>query len=557
MLTGMELKADLLLDGQYLNVYTGELLDGPVAILGDRILCVGERIEARRVERVDGIIIPGLKDGHIHIESSKLPPGEFARLVVPRGTTSVFADPHEIVNVAGKEGFKFMLEESGKTPLRVHLMVPSCVPASPLEESPFHLDAAAVSELLDEATGLGEVMNFPGVISGDEDLLRKVEEAKRRRMPVDGHAPLLMGERLCLYLFKGIESDHESTTEEEALEKARKGTYVMVREGTASKDMSIIRGLLGVQKRRVLLVSDDRSASDLMREGHVDHLLRRAVEEGLDPVEAVQAVTINVAERFGIRELDGIAPGRLADLVVVRDLKRFEALRVYIGGELVASNGEPLFSAVRVKRIGTMRLPSLSPMDLAVMVQGRRARVRVIELTGSLLTEEGEEWLPIEGGLVKAEGEVQHLAVVERHGRTGHIGRGFVRGFGMSGAIASTVAHDSHNLIVAGSDLKDMVVAGRELERVGGGQVVVSNGKPISILSLPVGGLMSDRPAEEVASLEEELDRAYRSLGGNREDLFMELSFLALSVIPKLKLTPKGLVDVNRQEIVPPILEVI
>ncbi len=553
----MELKADLLLEGQYLNIYTGELLDGPVAILGDRILCIGERIEAKRVEEVDGIIIPGMKDGHIHIESSKLPPGEFARLVVPRGTTSVFADPHEIVNVAGKEGFKFMLEESSKAPLRVHLMVPSCVPASPLEESPFQLDATAVAELLDESAGLGEMMNFPGVISGEEDLLRKVEEAKRRRMPVDGHAPLLTGEELCLYLFRGIESDHESTTEEEALEKARKGMYVMVREGTASKDMRIIKGLLGVQKRRLLLVSDDRSASDLMREGHVDHLLRRAVEEGLDPVEAVQAVTINVAERFGIRELDGIAPGRLADLVVVRDLKRFEALRVYIGGKLVASNGKPLFGAVRVRRIGTMKLPSLTPEDLAVKVQGRRARVRVIELTGSLLTEEGEEWLPIEEGLVRAEGEVQHLAVVERHGRTGHIGRGFVRGFGMSGAIASTVAHDSHNLIVAGSDLKDMVVAARELERVGGGQVVVSNGKPISILPLPVGGLMSDRPAEEVASLEEELDRAYRSLGGTREDPFMELSFLALSVIPKLKLTPKGLVDVNRQEIVPSLLEVI
>ncbi len=553
----MELKADLLLEGQYLNVYTGELLDGPVAILGDRILCVGERIEAKRVEEVDGIIIPGLKDGHIHIESSKLPPGEFARLVVPRGTTSVFADPHEIVNVAGKEGFRFMLEESSKTPLRVHLMVPSCVPASPLEESPFQLDATAVAELLDEGAGLGEVMNFPGVISGEEDLLRKVEEARRRRMPFDGHAPLLTGEELCLYLFRGIESDHESTTEEEALEKARKGMYVMVREGTASKDMRIIKGLLGVQKRRILLVSDDRSASDLMREGHVDHLLRRAIEEGLDPVEAVQAVTINVAERFGIRELDGIAPGRFADLVVVKDLKRFEALRVYIEGKLVASNGKPLFSAVKVRRIGTMKLPFLSPEDLTVKVQGKRARVRVIELTGSLLTEEGEEWLPIEEGLVRAEGEVQHLAVVERHGRTGHIGRGFVRGFGMSGAIASTVAHDSHNLIVAGSDLKDMVVAARELERVGGGQVVVSNGKLISILPLPVGGLMSDRPAEEVVSLEDELDQAYRSLGVTREDPFMELSFLALSVIPKLKLTPKGLVDVNRQEIVPPLLEVI
>ena len=553
----MELKADLLLEGQYLNVYTGELLDGPVAVLGDRILCVGERVEARRVEKVDGILIPGLKDGHIHIESSKLPPGEFARLVVPRGTTSVFADPHEIVNVAGKEGFHFMLEESRKVPLRVHLMVPSCVPASPLEESPFQLDADAVAELLEMGTGLGEVMNFPGVISGDRDLLRKVEEARRRRMPVDGHAPLLSGEDLCLYLFRGIESDHESTTGEEALEKLRKGMYLMVREGTASKDMKIIKGLLGVQRRRLLLVSDDRSASDLLREGHVDHLLRRAVEEGLDPVEAVQAVTINVAERFGIRELDGIAPGRLADLVVVKDLRKFEALRVYIGGRLVASNGRPLFESAKAGKIGVMKLPPLSPEDLAVRARGRRARVRVIELTGSLITEEGEEWLPIDEGVVRAAGGVQHLAVVERHGRTGHIGRGFVRSFGMRGAIASTVAHDSHNLILAGSDLRDMVIAARELERVGGGQAVVSDGKLISLLPLPVGGLMSDEPAEEVVSLEESLHRAYRSLGGDREDPFMELSFLALSVIPKLKLTPKGLVDVNRQEIVSPVMEVV
>ncbi len=553
----MGLKADLLLEGQYLNVYTGELLDGPVAVLGDRILCVGERIEARRVEKVDGIVIPGLKDGHIHIESSKLPPGEFARVVVPRGTTSVFADPHEVVSVAGKDGFDFMLEESKKVPLRIHLLVPSCVPASPLEESPFQLDADAVAELLETGTGLGEVMNFPGVVSGDEDLLRKVEEARRRRKPVDGHAPLLSGEDLCLYLFRGIESDHESTTEKEALEKLRKGMYLMVREGTASKDMVIIKGLLGVQRRRLLLVSDDRSASDLLREGHVDHLLRRAVEEGLDPVEAVQAVTINVAERFGFRELDGIAPGRLADLVVVRDLRSFEALRVYIGGQLVASNGRPLFEPARARRIGIMKLPPLSPEDLAVRARGRRARVRIIELTGSLITEEGEEWLPVEDGAVRAAGEIQHLAVVERHGRTGHIGRGFVRGFGIRGAIASTVAHDSHNLIVAGSDLRDMVIAARELERAGGGQAIVADGKLISILPLPVGGLMSDRPAEEVISLEESLDRAYRSLGGNREDPFMELSFLALSVIPKLKLTPKGLVDVNRQEIVSPVMEVI
>lgn len=555
----MELKADLLLNAQYLNVYTGEILEGPIAISGERILCVGEKMEARRVEEVDGLVLPGLKDGHVHIESSKLTPGEFARVVVPRGTTSVLADPHEVVNALGKEGLNYMLEEASRTPLRVHLMVPSCVPASPLEESPFSLSASDIAELLDkeEISGLGEVMNFPGLLSGDEELIKEVEEARRRGKPVDGHAPLLSGKDLCLYIYRGVESDHESTNEYEALEKLRKGMYLMVREGTASKDMEIIRGLRGVGKRRIILVSDDRSASDLIREGHVDHLLRRAIQEGMDPVEAVQAVTINVAERFRLYELDGIAPGRLADLTVVRNLRDFEVTRVYIGGKLVASNGRPLFESRGAKRLGVVRLPYLTPESLGVRVEGRRAKVRVIELTGSLLTGSGVAWLPIEDGLIKANGEVQHLAVVERYGRTGHIGVGFVRGFGFRGAMASTVAHDSHNLVVAGTDLRDMVIAARELERVGGGQVVVFKGKALALLPLPVGGIMSDLEAEEVASREERLRKAYRSLGGEREDPFMELSFLALSVIPELKLTPKGLVDVNRQEVVSPIIEVI
>ena len=556
----MDLKADLLLRGSYLNVYTGELLEGPVAILGDRILCVGEEVEARREESVEGgLIVPGFKDGHIHIESSKLHPREFAKVVVPRGTTSVFADPHEIVNVAGREGFGFMLEESRKVPLRVHLMVPSCVPASPLEESPFELDADDVAELLDESAGLGEVMDFPGVISGRQDLLRKVEEARRRGKPVDGHAPLVGGGDLCAYIFRGIESDHESTTAAEALKKLRKGMYLMIREGTASKDMGLLRYLGGVDGRRIMLVSDDRSASDLIREGHVDHLLRRAVEEGLDPVEAVQAVTINVAERFGIRELDGIAPGRLADLTVIRDLRSFQVLRVYIGGKLVAMNGRALFEVegARRIRIGRIVLPPLTPGDLAVRADGTRARVRIIELTGSLLTGAGEDWLPVRGGMISARGDVQHLAAIERHGRTGHIGRSFVRGFGIRGAIASTVAHDSHNLIVAGSSLDDMLLAAREVEGMGGGQAVVSSGRVLASLPLSVGGIMSDLPAERVVSMEDELMRAYRSIGGTINDPFMELSFLTLSVIPELKLTPRGLVDVRRQEIVSPLLEVM
>ncbi len=545
------MRADLLLLGEYLNVYTGEVLEGPVAIKGDRILCVGERVQAKDEVRVEGLILPGFKDGHVHIESSKLAPQEFARAVVPHGTTSVFADPHEIVNVAGVEGFKYMLNSSKEVPLRVHLMVPSCVPASPFEESPHHITPDDVERLLEGSYGLGEVMNFPGVIRGDEDLLKGITASKKRRLPVDGHAPHLKGLDLCLYLFRGVESDHESTSSQEALEKLRKGMYVMIREGSASKDMGIVKGI--PHTRRILLVTDDRSALSLLKDGHVDHLLRRAVEEGMDPVKAVQAVTINVAERFRLYELDGIAPGRLADLTVVKDLRSFQVSRVYVGGKLVAKDGNPLFKAPKPKRIGVMRVPPLKPEDFLIRAEGEVVRVRVIGLTGSLITKELVEELPVIEGFVRGE---HHLAVVERHGRTGHVGRGFVRGFSFTGAIASTVAHDSHNLVVAGSNEKDMLLAVKELSRVGGGQTVVKDGEVLATLPLPVGGIMSDLSAEEVAAKEEELIKAYKLAGGAREDPFMELSFLALSVIPELKVTPKGLVKVTESGInlVSPIL---
>ncbi len=553
------IKADLLLRGNYVNVYTGEILSGKIAIKDSKILCTDEEVEARKVIDFDGVMVPGLKDGHIHIESSKLTPSEFARVVVPRGTTSVFADPHEIVNVAGKEGFFYMMEEASQVPLRVHFMVPSCVPASPIDESPNELTSIDVAELLNvnESVGLAEVMDFPSVIKGEKEVLDKIYEAKKRKKAVDGHAPLVRGLDLCLYIYRGVESDHESTSAEEALEKLRKGMYVMVREGTASKDMRIIR-YLKTQKRRVLLVSDDRSASDLVREGHVDHLLRRAIEEGVDPIEAIQMVTINVAERFGLRELDGIAPGRLADLAILKDLKSFQALSVYIGGRLVAHEGRPLFERrVARRRIGEMMLPALNSDDVVIKASGSRAKVRTIELTGSLLTEEGEEWLPIEGGVIKAGKGILHAAVIERYGRTGHIGRGFIRGFNFSGAMASTVAHDSHNLIVVGSNARDMLIASRQLENLGGGQIIVSGGEVKEALPLPIGGLMSDLEAHDVAIEEEKLKEAYHSLGGRLEDPFMQLSFLALPVIPKLKLTPKGLFDVERREIVSPVLEVV
>ena len=554
------MKADIILRGKIVNVYTGEILEESVAIKGDRIYCMGENLPGDILE-FDGYLLPGLMDGHIHIESSKLRPVEFAKAVVPRGTTSVFADPHEIVNVAGKSGFAFMIEDASKVPLRFHFLVPSCVPASPLDESPFKIGPDDVADLLEveDVVGLAEVMDFPGVVRGNPNILSKIKEALKRGKPVDGHAPLLTGQELCEYIYRGVESDHECTRTEEALEKLRKGMYVMLREGTASKDLWIV-SKLNVDRRRVLLVSDDRSATDLLKLGHIDHLLRRAVEEGLDPVEAVQMVTLNVAERFGLKDLGGIAPGKKADLVIVRDLKRFEAIKVFIDGNVVASNGKPLFSVETENvALGVVKLPPLTPEDLSIRARGSSARVKVIELTGSLLTEESEEWLPVTNGFIRAnpEADVLQIAVIERYGKTGNLGKGFVRGFGFEGAIASTVAHDSHNLIVVGSNARDMLLACIKLQEVGGGQVIVSKGRILGVLPLPIGGLMSNSPVREVSERETALIRAYRELGGKLEDPFIALSFLALPVIPKLKLTPRGLVDVLKQEVISPVLEVL
>ncbi|RLG40160.1 MAG: adenine deaminase, partial [Thermoproteota archaeon] len=524
------MKADIILRGKIVNVYTGEILEESVAIKGDRIYCMGENLPGDILE-FDGYLLPGLMDGHIHIESSKLRPVEFAKAVVPRGTTSVFADPHEIVNVAGKSGFAFMIEDASKVPLRFHFLVPSCVPASPLDESPFKIGPDDVADLLEveDVVGLAEVMDFPGVVRGNPNILSKIKEALKRGKPVDGHAPLLTGQELCEYIYRGAESDHECTRVEEALEKLRKGMYVMLREGTASKDLWIV-SKLNVDRRRVLLVSDDRSATDLLKLGHIDHLLRRAVEEGLDPVEAVQMVTLNVAERFGLKDLGGIAPGKKADLVIVRELKRFEAIKVFIDGNVVASNGKPLFSVETENvALGVVKLPPLTPEDLSIRARGSSARVKVIELTGSLLTEESEEWLPVTNGFIRAnpEADVLQIAVIERYGKTGNLGKGFVRGFGFEGAIASTVAHDSHNLIVVGSNARDMLLACIKLQEVGGGQVIVSKGRILGVLPLPIGGLMSNSPVREVSERETALIRAYRELGGKLEDPFIALSFLA------------------------------
>ncbi len=554
------MKADIILRGKMVNVYTGEILEENVAIKGGRIYCVGEDLPGNILE-FDGYLLPGLMDGHIHIESSKLRPAEFARAVVPRGTTSVFADPHEIVNVAGRSGFIFMIEDASKVPLRFHFLVPSCVPASPLDEAPFRIGPNDVADLLEVegVVGLAEVMDFPGVIKGDPNILSKIEEALKRGKSIDGHAPLLTGRELCDYIYRGIESDHECTRVEEAIEKLRKGMYVMLREGTASKDLWII-SKLDVDRRRVLLVSDDRSATDLLRLGHIDHLLRRAVEEGLDPVEAIQMVTLNVAERFGLKDLGGIAPGKKADLVIVRDLKRFEAVKVFINGNVVASDGKPLFSVeIKDKALGVVKLPPLTSEDLLIRARGSSARVRVIELTGSLLTEESEEWLPITNGFIRANpgADVLQIAVIERYGKTGNLGKGFVRGFGFEGAIASTVAHDSHNMIVVGSNAEDMLLACIKLQEIGGGQIVINRGRILEVLPLPIGGLMSNSSVREVSDRETALIRSYRELGGKLEDPFITLSFLALPVIPKLKLTPRGLVNVSKQEIVSSVLEVL
>ncbi len=554
--------ADVVLAGvKVLNVFTGEVTTSNVALGRGRIVGVGSQY--RRAQEIFDLsgryLLPGFIEGHIHIESSLLTPEGFAEAVVPRGTTAVVADPHEIANVLGLQGVRYMLWASRNLPLDCYFMAPSCVPATRLETAGASLEPAAVAEILKDkrVLGLAEVMDYMGVVQGKREVLEKIILARSQGKVVDGHAPGLTGKELAAYLCAGIGSDHESTTIEEAQEKLRLGMRLMIRESSQARNMAALLPLVNpVTARRCLLVSDDKEPHELVGDGHLDALLRRAVSLGLSPHLAVQMVTVNVAEAFGLKDRGAVTPGYLADLVVVDNLREFTPLLVFKRGRLVAEEGKLLQEIPRIRESGvldTVKIPRLSSEHLRIPA-GRSTLVRVIGLVqGQIATRRLVLEALITDGEVRADAarDILKLVVVERHGRGGNVGLGLVQGFGLRrGALASSVAHDSHNLIAVGADDHDLLVAIEHVASIGGGLAVVSGGAVRASLALPVAGLMSQEKPGEVAAAMEHLLLHARDIGCSTPNPFAALSFLALPVIPEIRLTDRGLVDVGRGEFI-------
>jgi len=554
----MNMRANLRIDNaRVLDVYSGEIADMPVCVREGRILGFS-RLEAdETVDAGGAFLLPGLIDAHIHLESSMLCPACFAQAVLPRGTVTVIADPHEIANVKGTAGLAYMLEATRQLPLDVRFMLPSCVPALPVEDAGASLSAEDLLPWLDSprVAGLGEMMNVPGVLNGDAELMAKARAALDRGKKVDGHSPGLSGQSLDAYIAAGISTDHECSTVEEMQERIRRGMYVLLRESTASRDLlRLLPGVTPANARRCLFCSDDLHPAEILENGHIDHHLRLAVAAGLDPVSAVRMATLNAAECYGLIDKGGIAPGRVADMILVDNLRDFRVRAVWAAGRLVAGNGRMLEALPPVDDAamrGSVRLAPLPAHPFALRIPGGKARV-IRLLPRSLITghhvrtvnvtADGFFDCALNPGLVK-------VAVLERHHATGKIGVGLLdENYGLQGgAIATSVAHDSHNLVVVGDNDDDMRLAVEETARLGGGVVMAADSRILAALPLPVAGLMSDRDAEETADAMRELLRLARVHFHIREefDALMALSFLPLPVIPHLKITARGLFDVD------------
>jgi adenine deaminase len=556
--------ADLLLrGGRIVNVFSGEIYPANIAIAGERIAGIGkDYADGIETIEVEGLFLaPGLINGHLHLESSLLSPAEYSRLALSHGTTTIILDPHEIANVLGIGGIHALIEASKDLPVDFFFMAPSCVPATPLETGGASLSAKDIEELLKEPRilGLGEMMNFPGVLRQDPEVLRKIRAAGKDRRPVDGHAPLLRGKNLNAYIASGIESDHECSRRDEAEEKIRLGMWLMIREGTAAKNLAeLLPAVTPQNSRRCLLVLDDLEPADLLKYGEMDQVVRKAIQMGLDPGTAIQMATLNPAERFGLPDRGALAPGRRADIISISNLKDFTVQHVIKNGKIAAREEKAyLFPHPRFggEVFNTIKIKPLEELSLDLDLTGENAWVIGL-VPDQILTRKLRRKVKKDshGKVVSdPEADVLKIAVVERHRASGHMGLGLLRGLGLKqGAMATSVAHDSHNIIVVGVQDRDMKKAVQEIQKMQGGFVVVEEGKIKASLALPIAGLMSMLTAEEVASRMEDLNRAAHEIGAIPKNPFLTLSFLALPVIPELKITDQGLVDVSEFRVIPP-----
>ena len=548
-------KADLVLkNATYVNVFSGELMTEDIAVTHGLIVGLGQYEGITEVDMTGRIVCPGFIDAHIHLESSLVSPVEFARAVLPHGTTTVITDPHEITNVMGTDGIDYMLCATEDLPVDVRFMIPSCVPASPLDESGANLDYRDVDSFFDHprVLGLAEMMNFPGILAADSGTVAKIVASQAHHKKIDGHAPGLKGKDLNAYISAGVYSDHECADLEDALLKLRLGQFIMVREGTAARNLEALIELVKSSRHfdRCMFCTDDKHPSDLLEKGHIDYICRKAVALGADPIQVVQVACLHAARYFLLNNRGAIAPGYLADFAVVDNLTDFNVLTVFKKGQLVFDKGEVaeipaphIPEHLQQMALDTFHLPRLTPESF----RETRQKALIGMVDGQIITEDKGY---AQG--VDTERDILKMAVIERHKNTGHIGIGYLTGYGLKrGAVATSVAHDSHNIICVGCSDTDMAAAANRVVENHGGIEVVADGQVLAELPLEIAGLMSNRPLTEVNDLLENAKETAHGLGVNPGiDPFMTLSFMSLPVIPTLRLTTRGVVDVISQQYV-------
>ena len=546
--------ADLVLkNATYVNVFSNELCHGDIAVAEGLIVGMGEYSGFVEVDVSDKIVLPGFIDAHIHLESSLVSPKEFAKAVLPHGTTTVITDPHEIANVMGTDGIEYMLQATEDLPVDVRFMLPSCVPATPMDESGANLDYRAIDSFYDHprVQGLAEMMNFVGAINGDQQVVEKIVASQAHHKKIDGHAPDLVGNDLNAYIAAGVYSDHECHDLNDAIAKLQRGQFIMIREGTAARNLDALAPLLcDKYVERCMFCTDDKHPNDLLEKGHIDYIVKRALSLGVEPITAIKAACHNAARYFLLNNRGAIAPGYLGDFVIIDNFENFNIEKVYKRGELMVSNGvvkefdapqvEPYLDA---KAHDTFHVGKLTAEDFA----DHRPRGVIGMVNGEITTTDAGY-----ADRIAVDYDVLKIAVVERHKNTRHIGIGYIQGYGLtSGAVATSISHDSHNIIVVGTNEEDMAAAVNRLVELKGGIVVYDKGKVTAEVPLAIAGIMSDEPLVEVnRKLEDAKEKAF-AMGVNREiDPFMTLSFMALPVIPTLRITTRGVIDVVSQQYV-------